>query len=75
MTTNISRAHRGAEAVLRHKQIAEDSEDDISDQDVVNLLTDLRHLCDARELDFFFLVKASYATYLEELNGQDEDEI
>lgn len=75
MTTNISRAHRGAEAVLRHMQLAEEPEKPISEQDVINLLIDLRHLCDAKDFYFFLLAKASYATYLEELHSQDDDEL
>lgn len=72
MPTNPTRAHRGAEAVLRHMQLMEDP-GEISDQDVVNLLADLRHFCDSREFDFFFLAKASYAIYLEDLNNTDDE--
>ena len=38
-------------------------------EDVVDLLTDLRHFCEEQELDFYVALGTSYLHYLEERAG------
>ncbi|TNC80834.1 MAG: hypothetical protein C9356_11970 [Oleiphilus sp.] len=47
--------------------------DEDKDDQVKDLLTNLRHYCDHKELDFNALVDSSYQTYLVELQEDQGD--
>ena len=42
---------------------------DTSDKAIANILSDLRHLCDAKRLDFAKLDRKAYRTYADEMAG------
>ena len=42
---------------------------------MLELLVDLRHFCEARKIDFYTVLDASYQAYLEERDAVDEDEL
>jgi hypothetical protein len=56
--TNAHRATYAAEALHRHGQISHSDADDMQ-QALVELLTDLHHLCDACDLDLTPLFEAA----------------
>ncbi|MFD0481402.1 hypothetical protein ACFQ46_02250 [Kineococcus sp. GCM10028916] len=56
--TNAHRATYAAEALHRHGQISHSDADDMQ-QALVELLTDLHHLCDACDLDLAPLYEAA----------------
>ena len=43
--------------------------DNTGDEAVVDMLADLRHLCDARRLDFAKLDRRAYRNYADEMAG------
>ncbi len=43
--------------------------DDTGDGAIVDMLADLRHLCDARRLDFAKLDRRAYRSYADEMAG------
>ena len=43
--------------------------DDVSEKAIADLLADLRHLCDARRLDFAKLDRRAYRSYDAEMAG------
>lgn len=75
MNTNAWRAQRAAEALLHHAQFPDHPQDTLGAQDVLELLVDLRHFCEARKIDFYSVLDASYQAYLEEREAVDEDEL
>jgi hypothetical protein len=42
---------------------------DTSDKAIANILSDLRHLCDAKRLDFAKLDRKAYRAYADEMGG------
>jgi hypothetical protein len=42
---------------------------DTSDKAIADMLSDLRHLCDARRLDFAKIDRRAYRTYADEMAG------
>ena len=57
------------EDIILTRQQANDTESGAKD-----LLTDLRHYCDAKDLDFYALIDSSYSHYLAERAEQSEPE-
>lgn len=43
--------------------------DDTNDEAIADMLSDLRHLCDARRLDFAKLDRRAYRNYADEMAG------
>lgn len=43
--------------------------DDTGDEAIADMLSDLRHLCDARRLDFAKLDRRAYRNYADEMAG------
>ncbi len=43
--------------------------DDTSDTAIADMLSDLRHLCDARRLDFAKIDRRAYRNYADEMAG------
>ena len=75
MNTNAWRAQRAAGALLYHAQFPYHPQDALGAQGVLELLVDLRHFCEARKIDFYSVLDASYQAYLEEREAVDEDEL
>ena len=63
--TNTHRATYAAEALHRHGQISRSDADDMQ-QALVELLTDLHHLCDACDLDLAPLFEAAGLIHIRE---------
>ena len=63
--TNAHRATYAAEALHRHGQISHSDADDMQ-QALVELLTDLHHLCDACDLDLTPLFEAATLVHTRE---------
>lgn len=67
--TNDDRAKRAAHAVRAYRDYTGDAE--LSpDEDVIDLLTDLRHFCDRRDLDLGRCDQIAHASYLAELDEE-----
>lgn len=69
---NDARASFAARALMLYGSISSDSaEYDSADSMVMDLLVDLRHLCDALNVDFDEQVDSSRINYAAEIQGED----
>jgi hypothetical protein len=74
MTTNEQRAERAWKAATRYQQAVHgDSDGDITDETITDLLTDLMHLCDAHEFDFDACLRMANTHHDAEVNYEDDD--
>ena len=65
----------GSRSPPASRSIPRSPQDILGAQDVLELLVDLRHFCEARKIDFYSVLEASYQAYLEEREAADEDEL
>lgn len=63
--TKLERASAAEQAIVRHRSTKGETRAP-SDVEIVDLLVDLRHLCDIRSLDFAALDATSYDRYVSE---------
>lgn len=65
MMTNLERASAAEQAIVRHRSTKGETRTD-SPTEIVDLLTDLRHLCDIRGIDFAALDGTAFDRYTRE---------
>ena len=74
MTTNEQRAERAWKAATRYQQAANgDSDGDIADETITDLLTDLMHFCDEQGIDFESCLRMANMHYEAEVAHEDDD--
>lgn len=74
---NFKRSGRAKTTIYHYKVCYQGSEEQLGsiwDEDIIDLLTDLRHLCWFKRLDFSNLVELSKVHFFAELNGEDLDD-
>mgnify|MGYP001197189958 CR=1 FL=1 len=67
--TNAERARRAGQALRAYRDCTGDSGTSV-DEDVIDMLCDLRHYCDRLDLDFGHCDRIAYRNYLDELTEE-----